>query len=184
VLAHDCVLPPLSAAEREQYYAECRILAGLFGIPATELPESWAAFIAYNHAMHASDQLGVNPTARSMAHNLLSGVGSWIRPPFWYRALTTEWMPERFRREFALSFGAPEKRFAARARHRLPGIYSRLPAIIRFTGPWREAQSRLAGKPVSVLTRWNNRFWIGRPLLPFAQGFSWRSGQPGATIAE
>ena len=167
VIAHDRVLPPLSAAEREQYYVECRILAGLFGIPAAELPDNWAAFIAYNHAMHDSDQLGVTATARTMAHDLLAGVGSWIHPPFWYRALTTEWMPERFRREFALPFGAPEQRSAARASRRLPAIYRLLPAAIRFTGPWRQARSRLAGKPVSVLTRWNNRFWIGQTLLPF-----------------
>jgi hypothetical protein len=117
--------------------------------------------------MHASDELGVSDRARSMAHNLLAGAGSWVRPPFWYRALTTEWMPERFRREFALEFEPREQQAAARARLRLPGIYRRLPAAIRFTGPWREAQARLAGRRVSALTHWNNRFWIGEPLLPF-----------------
>ncbi len=167
VLANDCALSPLTAAEREQYYAECKTLAGLFGIPTTALPENWEAFAAYNCAMHASDELGVTDAARDMAHNLLAGVGSWIRPPHWYRALTAEWMPERFRYEFNLDFSAAEQQSAASAKRRLPGIYRRLPSAIRFTGPWREAQARLAARRVSALTRWSNRFWIGRPLLPF-----------------
>ncbi len=169
VLAHDCVLPPLAADEREQYYGEWKVLAALFGLPASSLPESWEAFAAYNRAMHASDELGVSGSARTMAHNLLAGAGSRIRPPFWYRALSTEWMPERFRSEFALQFGEREQQAAARAKHRLPGIYRRLPPAIRFTGPWREAQSRLAGRRVSAITRWSNRFWIGESRLPFAK---------------
>lgn len=168
VLANDCALPPLTAAEREQYYAECKTLAGLFGIPAAALPGDWTAFADYNQTMHASNELGVSDAARAMAHNLMAGAGSWVRPPQWYRALTAEWMPERLRVEFGLEFGAPEQQSAARAKLRLPGIYRRLPAPIRYTGPWQEAQARLAGKQVGTLTRWNNRFWIGQPLLPFA----------------
>lgn len=168
VLAYDCALPALSAVERDRYYADCKTLAGLFGLPAASLPENWEAFATYNLAMHASNELGVSGSARHMAHNLLRGAGSWIRPPFWYRALTIEGLPARFREEFDLPFAAPEQRSAARAHRLLPGIYRRLPASIRFTGPWREAQARLAHRPVDTLTRWSNRFWIGRPLLPFA----------------
>jgi hypothetical protein len=104
-----------------------------------------------------------------MAHNLLSGAGSWIRPPHWYRALTTEWMPERFRQEFGLAFGPDDQHIAERARCRLPRIYCKLPVAARFIGPWREAQARLDGRRVGALTRWSNRFWIGQPLLPFAE---------------
>lgn len=168
VLAYDSALPALSIAERDNYYAECKTLAGLFGLPAASLPENWEAFAAYNQKMHASGELGVSGTARRMAHNLLAGAGSWIRPPFWYRALTIEGLPERFRDEFDLRFGIREQRAALRAHRRLPGIYGRLPASARFIGPWREAQARVAHRPVGTITRWSNRFWIGRPLLPFA----------------
>jgi len=182
VLAHDCVLPALTAAEREQYYAESKTLAGLFGIPVRALPEDWEAFAAYNRQMHASDEVGVSDRARAMAHNLLIGAGSWIRPPRWYRALTTEWMPERFRQEFGLAFGPHEQHAAEQARRRLPAIYCKLPGAARFIGPWREAQARLAGRRAGTFTRWSNRFWIGQPLLP--PGFALRSGLEGATIAE
>ncbi len=168
MLAYDCALPPLSPIARESYYADCKTLAGLFGIPPGSLPENWESFTAYNRDMHASNDLGVSETARRMAHDLLRGAGSWIRPPFWYRALTIEWLPERLRTEFALDFGVREQRAGARAHRRLPQIYRHLPASIRFVGPWHEAQARLANRRVNTLTRWSNRFWIGRPLLPFA----------------
>jgi uncharacterized protein (DUF2236 family) len=168
VVAHDYVLPALSAAERELYYSDSKTLAGLFGLSRASLPENWEAFAAYNQTMHASDELGVSETARRMAHNLLRGAASWVRPPFWYRALTIEGLPERFRQEFQLEFGPKEQRSAARARRRLPQIYRRLPASVRFVGPWHEAQARLAGRSASLLVRWSNRFWIGAPLLPFA----------------
>jgi uncharacterized protein (DUF2236 family) len=168
VLAYECAVAPLTMHEREQYYAESRTLAGLFGIPASALPATWDDFIAYNHNLRASATLGVTPTARAMAHNILRGAGSWIKPPLWYRALTTEWLPERFRTEFALEFGPREQRAAEQARRRLLGIYRRLPSVLRFTGPWREAQARLSARRAGIVTRWSNRFWIGQASLPFA----------------
>jgi uncharacterized protein (DUF2236 family) len=168
VLAHDAVLTPLTAAERESYYAESCTLAGLFGIPPEALPPNWESFESYNRQMCASDELGVSAAARVMAHNLLAGAGSWIHPPGWYRALVAAWLPPRFREEFGLSFGAEEQRSAKRALQVLARVYPMLPGGLRFAGPWREAQSRLARRPPGILTQWSNRFWIGEARLPFA----------------
>jgi uncharacterized protein (DUF2236 family) len=168
VLAYECSVAPLSQAEREQYYAESRTMAALFGIPADGLPPCWDGFAAYNEEMHASDVLGVSDAARTTAQSLLAGAGSWIKPPLWFRALTIEWLPQRFRAEFGLRFGHREQSAAAHARLRFPRIYKKLPAAARFTGPWREAQARIAGRRAGALTRLSNRFWIGQPLLPFA----------------
>ena len=170
VIAYECALGPLSADEREQYYAENKILAGLFGLPSSALPESWEAFRAYVRQMCDSDELGVSAEARMYATKLLAGAGSWIHPPFWYRSLTTEWMPPRFRGEFSLAFAPAEQRAAQNAAHRLPAWYRRLPGAIRFAGPWQEAQARLAHHRPGVLARFSNRFWIGEPLLPFGGG--------------
>ncbi len=169
VMAYECALGPMAAGEREQYYAECRLLASLFGLPDSALPQSWEAFAAYNQAMHGSDELGVNQPARTMAHHLLSGGTSWIHIPRWYRALTTAWLPPRFRREFALRFRDEDRRAAEAACARIPRIYRRLPAALRFVGPWHQAQARLAGRPAGPLACLSNRFWIGSMLLPFAE---------------
>jgi uncharacterized protein (DUF2236 family) len=170
VIAYEYALGPLSSTEREQYYAESKILAGLFGLPATELPADWNAFLDYNRQIHESNVLGVSNEARMYAAKLLAGAGSWIRPPFWYRALTTVWMPPQLREEFSLRFGPKEQHAARTAARRLPKIYRRLTPAIRFVGPWHEAQVRLAQRPSGLLTRTSNRFWIGMPLLPFANG--------------
>ena len=167
VLAYECALGPLTVAERDQYYAETQTLAALFGIPSAALPTDWSAFTAFNCEMHSSGSLGVSDEARAMAQNLLAGAGSWIKPPFWYRALTAAWLPERFRREFALGFGTAEQSTAEKTRRRLPVIYRKLPERLRLIGPWRQAQARIALRRPGPLTRLSNRFWIGQPLLPF-----------------
>jgi uncharacterized protein (DUF2236 family) len=168
VLAYETVLPPLSADELAGYYAETRTLASLFGLSGDALPPDWPGFLTYCREMEQSDALGVSEAARTMAHDLLRGAGSWIKPPQWYRALTAGWLPERFRVEFQIPFGAEEERAVATACDRLPRWYRRLPASARFVGPWHEAQARLAGRKPGLVARGGNRFWIGQPIMPFA----------------
>jgi len=170
VLAYEFVQPPLTPDELATYYGETLTLAAMFGLPAAALPEDWPAFLAYCREMEQSDALGVSGSARTMGHNILAGAGSWIKPPHWYRALTTEWLPERFRTEFSLPFERDDAQAVARARQRLPNFYRRLPAVLRFVGPWHEATARLRGRDVGPVSRLSNRFWIGEPLLPFAEG--------------
>lgn len=168
VLAWEIVLPPLTPEELAAYYAETKTLAALFGLPASALPQDWKSFLHYCREMEKSDALGVSNTARTIAHGLLAGSGSWIKPPRWYRALTTVWLPERFRADFRLSFDADDERALTKARQRLPRYYRRLPSTLRFVGPWHEAQARLAGRRPGPLARASNRFWIGEPVMPFA----------------
>jgi uncharacterized protein (DUF2236 family) len=188
VIAHECVLGKLAADERERYYAESRVLAGLFGIPAEALPETWEGFAACNAEMHASSLasglLGVSAEARAMAQGLLGGAGSWIHPPLWYRALTAEWLPPRFREEFGLNYGTAGQRAADKAKRWLPRVYRALPPAIRFVGPWHEAQARLAGRHAGPLTRSSNRFWIGQGRLPFGQESILHREHRRTTIAE
>jgi hypothetical protein len=117
----------------------------------------------------SSGALGVTADARSMAHNLLAGAGSWIRPPRWYRALTASWLPARFRDEFQLSFGTSEQLSSERALKRFPAIYRRIPAAVRFIGPWHESQARLKGRSPLLTSRLSNRFWIGAAQMPFGR---------------
>jgi uncharacterized protein (DUF2236 family) len=169
VIAHEVVNGPLAPSQRDQYFDETKTLAALFGIPSGALPQTWSEFAAYNQTMHASDQLGVTTDARAMAHNLLSGAGSWIRPPKWYRALTCSWLPERFRNEFGLSYNQTDQLAAGRATRRLSSLYRRLPSSLRFIGPWHEAQARLKARAPGIFTRLSNRFWIGQGAMPFAR---------------
>ena len=169
LLAYEFVLPPLTPTEREQYYTETKRTAALFGIPPAALPPDWTAFERYNANMINSSMLGVDDTARRLGRSVLSGVGTWIRPPRWYHALTASWMPPRFREGFELAFGPSEERAMQRAARRLPPLYRRIPGTLRFVGPWHEAQARLHGRSPGPLTRRSNLFWMGQPRLLYPQ---------------
>ncbi|MGI8771859.1 MAG: oxygenase MpaB family protein [Acidobacteriaceae bacterium] len=169
VLAYELVMPPLSPSEREQYYTESKRMAALFGIPRGALPEEWASFARYAAEMMESPLLGVDEDGRALGHSVLSGVGTWIHPPRWYRALTAFWMPPRLRTAFALPFGAPEEAALLRATRWLPRVYRCTPHAVRFVGPFHEAEARLRGRSPGPLTLTNNRFWMGQPRLLYPQ---------------
>jgi uncharacterized protein (DUF2236 family) len=169
VVAYESILPPLTTVERENYYAETKTFAALFGIPSEVLPADWAAFMLYNRAMHASDALGVNALSRELAHKVLCGAGSWLRVPRWYRALTAHWMPDRLRDDFGLDYAASDRVAADRALRWLQRIYRNLPGQLRFVGPYQEAQSRLRGRKPGLIVQANNRFWMGQPHTMFAE---------------
>ena len=162
ILAYDFVLPPLSSAEREQYYQESKRMAALFGIPGEALPRDWGAFIAYVAEMFDSPELYVDGNARALGDSVLAGVGTWLKPPPWYRALTSFWMPPRLRMEFGLPLAD------ANAASWLPRVYGFLPAMPRFVGPYHEARARLRGRSPGMLTRRSNRFWMGVPRLLYS----------------
>ena len=166
LLAYDLVLPPLSLPERKQYYAESRKSAALFGIDPAEMPADLAGFQSYLRSALHSDMLGVTVETRRLAHQLASGAGSALAPPFWYRALTTQLLPPRLREEFGFPFGERERSAAECALRWIRRIYPRLPETLRFPGPYREAQQRMRGRSQPALAvRLSNRIWLGQPSL-------------------
>ena len=165
ILAYEFVLPPLTPASRQQYYEESKRMAALFGIAAAALPPDWEAFLQYTAAMFASPQLSVDATALALGRSVLSGAGTWIRPPHWYKALTAYWMPPRLRDAFELDFGSSEEHAVDRAARWLPRLYPYIPGAVRFVGPFHEAQARLSGRTPGMMTQNSNRFWMGQPRL-------------------
>ena len=169
VLAYEFVLAPLTADEREMYYDESKRMAALFGMCADALPKDWVAFQQYMAEMMESPVLEVDEDARMLGESVLSGVGTWVRPPRWYRALTAGWMPPRLRAAFQLTFRAQDEEIVERAARRLRFLYPRIPGMIRFVGPFHEAEARLLGRSPGPLTRRSNCFWMGQPRLLYSQ---------------
>jgi len=168
ILAYEFALPPLSLSDREQYYLESKRMAALFGISAEALPRDWTAFLHYTAKMIDSPQLCVNAEALALGESVLSGVGTRVRPPHWYRALTAYWMPVSLRAAFQLDFGPREEQAVRRAARRLPRIYPYVPAALRYVGPFHEANARLRGREPGTLTRRSNCFWMGQPRLLYS----------------
>ena len=142
---HDLVLPALTDSEREQYWAEAKLYAALFGVRPADLPADWTSFAAYTEAMSRSDSLAVSPAARDIAQQIFSGSATGLRVPGWYRALTAHLLPERLREEFGFEFGEREARSMKRALAWIRRIYPRLPMRLRAVGPYQEALARLQG---------------------------------------
>jgi uncharacterized protein (DUF2236 family) len=166
LIAHDLILPPLSVEERERYWAESRLFGALFGLNSADLPADWASFAAYNEAMVQSDTLSVSTAAREVAGQIFAGQRPWLRPPHWYQALTAQMLPNRLRTGFGFAFDESERRASERALGWIRLVYPKLPARLRYVGPYQEAQARLQGKPhLDFATRCLNRAWIGRPQL-------------------
>jgi uncharacterized protein (DUF2236 family) len=166
LLAYELICPPLTTEDRENYYAEARLFAGLFGIPQTALPESWAEFTAYVEQMESSDVLAVGNAARGVAARLFAGAGTRWRSPFWYRSLTASLLPARLRDAYELPYGPAEQRSVGRALTLLRHVYPRLPPRVRYVAPYHEAVARLAGRTrPAPLTRALNRLWIGRSSM-------------------
>src|SRR6516162_7080256 len=166
LVAYQLVCPPLSVEERQRYWTEARLFAAFFGIPQDALPQSWVAFAAGNKGMWRSDVLTVSDQARNIAGAVLSGAGTRLPIPSWYRALTARLLPLRLRGDFGLPYGEFEHRKTERALAVLRGVYPWVPGRLRYVGPYQEARARLAGRQrPGATTQLLNRFWIGQKSM-------------------
>ena len=166
LVAYQLVCPPLSVEERQRYWTEARLFAAFFGIPQDALPQSWVDFAAGNEKMGRSDVLTVNNQARTIAGAVLSGAGTRLPIPSWYRALTARLLPARLRDDFGLSYGNLEHRATERALAVLRGVYPWVPVRLRNVGPYQEARARLAGRQrPGATTQLLNRLWIGQKSM-------------------
>jgi uncharacterized protein (DUF2236 family) len=110
--------------------------------------------------------LTVGDDARKIAAALLSGAGTWLLIPSWYRALTARLLPPRLREDFGLPYGQLEHRKTERALAVLRHVYPRVPACLRHVGPYHEARARLAGHhSPGPATQLLNRLWIGQKSI-------------------
>jgi uncharacterized protein (DUF2236 family) len=166
LVAYELVCQPLSSEERERYWSEARLFAAFFGIPQHVLPQSWADFATDNERMWRSDVLRVSASARATAKTILSGAGTWLPIPSWYRALTARLLPTRLRADFGLAYGEIEHRRTERALALLRRVYPRVPCRLRYVGPYQEACASLTGQQrPGTATQLLNRLWIGRKSM-------------------
>jgi uncharacterized protein (DUF2236 family) len=110
LVAYELILPAVTLQQREQYYRESRLFAGLFGIPKECLPQDWAGFADYFSEAVQSEILNVSDRSRTMARRLLTGADSWVPVPASYQDLTVALLPSPVRRQFGFSFNDEQKR--------------------------------------------------------------------------
>lgn len=153
LLVYERAVGRLSEADRERYYDESRTFASLFGVPERIMPESWARFSEYFADMLASSTITASRPCRDLARFLLQPPRRIHAPTTrWYRALTSEMLPERLRRELNLPTGRGELTLARASWPLLRAVVRSLPPRLRFFPDYVEAMQRLeaaSGRPAN-----------------------------------
>lgn len=75
VLVYERYVTDLTAAERDAYWRDYRVIGRLFGLEDADMPQTWADFTTYMNDMLRSGDLVVTPTARAV------GIEVVLRPP-------------------------------------------------------------------------------------------------------
>lgn len=155
---------PLSKAERDQYYAESKLFAYLFGIPDAAIPATWEDFMAYYDSVVDSDQLAVGDVGRQLVAFIFS-----MKPQFLlkrHRIHTSILLPERL----SVEFGLPARNAQNQARFdvdvkMIGRIMRHAPDSVKYLPPYIEASRRIRGDRIGPVTRMSNRILYGQPML-------------------
>ena len=110
IVMHETYVGPLSAADREAFYADMALVARVFGVPPRVLPPTLADLAAYERRLLADGVLCVTDAARAVARTVLAPpVPAPLRPPHVALARTNVGLvPEPLRRQYGLRFGRLE----------------------------------------------------------------------------
>jgi uncharacterized protein (DUF2236 family) len=142
--AYSLFVAPLSAAERQGYYADSKTLARLFGIEDRRLPATVEAFEGYLTAMMKSGEIVPGRNARQLAHSILYPRPWLLRPagPL-FRLLTAGLLPDPLRAGYELDWNKPRtKRYLLVARA-IRILRPALPAPLRVVPNARRAERAL-----------------------------------------
>ena len=146
VLAHDALLSPLSADERDAYCAESAWVPVALLARAPDVPVTWAALQTYLQWMYASGTLAVGQDGRAVGRAVLSPPLGPLAMPLTaiVRFITRAWLPDAIRRAYGLSWSDADAR-------RLPRVLKAIRAARRFM-PRRAAQWSASRSPNEVTT--------------------------------
>lgn len=153
---------PLPIAIKDRYVVEMRRFAALFGIPAAQLPDGWAAHARYMRTMLGAGRLVITPAAREMA-GFLFGRGSarGATPTPLGRlaeAVTVALLPPALAAGFGLTASPRAGRLALDA---FCGVYRRLPGAAVALPARVGGERRLAGRGPSAGAAWVERQLFG-----------------------
>lgn len=147
VQTYELLVEPLTLAQKNQYFEESRLFAGLFGIPDSAMPADWAAFRTYFDGMLASDAITMSKPAKEMAHFLFQPPRKIAGPAVgWYRIFTASLLPPRMRAELDLPWTDRDEMIAARTVPLLRALQKRTPKRLRFFPDYVEAMRRVNGR--------------------------------------
>jgi uncharacterized protein (DUF2236 family) len=142
VVAHEALVGSLTAEERVRHYAEAKLAAALFGIPAEDVPLDLAAFDRYYAGMLAGPELHVVASAREVASYMFNL--SLTRFTRWDELVTAGFLPPALRAAYGLPWPASAvqrfNRYGAFVRRIVP----LMPPAARYVPAYHQAMLRVA----------------------------------------
>jgi uncharacterized protein (DUF2236 family) len=102
LLMYQSCVGPLTAAEREAYYQDMKLLARVFGTPDEVIPATLQDFRAYMRERLASDEICITRTAREIADTVLKPPVPLPARPAWelLNQVTIGLLPEELRKGY------------------------------------------------------------------------------------
>ena len=139
LLVYERIFPALTAAEREEYYEEWKLVAHACGVPEGACPERWHDFEQYVGRV-VRDDLRATPEARRVAHaTLVPPLPSPLRQVMVgpHRLVTVGLFPPSLRDEF-------DMRWDGRRERQLRALFARVRLLMTATPrPVRELPTRV-----------------------------------------
>ena len=133
LLVYERVFPPLSAAERDVYYEEWKLVAHACGVPEGGCPQRWSDFQEYVAAV-VRDELRVTPEARKVAHATMVPPLPWplraLAAPT-NQLMTVGLFPPSLREEFGFEWDGRRERQLRAAFKRVRLLMTVTPRLAR-----------------------------------------------------
>ena len=134
IVAHQALVGPVSPVDRDRYCAGAAWVAAALGASEGDVPCTWAELVGSIDRMLASGVLAVGSEARMVAGAVLGGALPRVAgPAAWVvQQLTTGWLPDSVRRQYALAWTTANARRLAR----IEAGFRRTRTVL----PWRVAR--------------------------------------------
>jgi uncharacterized protein (DUF2236 family) len=134
---HECFVGPVSAADREAFHEDMKVVGELFGVPPALLPAGYDEFAAYVRRMLGSGTLAVGADAAAIARATLDPpVPLPLRPTALAVAqITTALLPDPLPELYGLRAGRPQRVLAQATAAVTRRLVPRTPAVVRVVGP-------------------------------------------------
>jgi uncharacterized protein (DUF2236 family) len=147
LLVYENYVGRLTAAERDRYYDEQKLLGEQYGVPVDQQPASYGDFRAYFDETVHGGTLQVTDSLRDVAAATLK---PQLPVPFvgrpvveYFNLVTTALMPVWIREELGLAWGPRRARLHAAQRNLIRRLIPVLPSLLRELPPARSAERRV-----------------------------------------
>jgi len=133
LITYETFVKQLTSSERDDFYAESKVLGELLGIPPDRFPATLSDFDAYVSRMIFEGPVRVTDRARDLARLVLRPPIRLLPGPVMipFEVITSGLLPASLRDEYGLSWGAGQRRAFALATRAVPRIVALTPPVLR-----------------------------------------------------